>query len=597
MFLRCTTRKKNGKEHRYWNLVENRRVAGGQVVQHQVLYLGEINDSQQEVWRKSIEVFEDGRSAPRTVALFAEDQRAPVDDEQVIQVRLKDLTVRNARQWGACWLACELYEQLKLDQFWAERLPPSRKGTRWDLILETLCVYRLMDPGSEWRLHRHWFDRSAMADLLGSDFRLAESHRLYDCHDLLLKHKEALFTHLSERWKDLFNAKFDVLLYDLTSTYFESDPPFGEDDKRKFGYSRDKRSDCVQVVIALIVTPEGFPLAYEVLAGNTSDKTTLRAFLQKIEAQYGKAQRIWIMDRGIPSEKVLAEMRASDPPIYYLVGTPKGRLSKLEAELISRPWEQVRPGVEVKLLSQEGELFVQTQSQDRIGKERAMRKRRLRKLWDRLCELKKMKLSAKALLIKIGEAKKEAGRVFGLIDLKLPNPSKSKRKKSKTKVNFSFRINRAKFRDAYRREGRYLLRSNLPEQVPATLWEYYIQLIQVEEAFKNLKGDLGIRPIFHQLAHRIEAHIFIAFISYCLHVTLRRRLRDLAPGLTPRAVLEKFSAMQMIDVYLPTSDGRTIILSRYTQPETELQLLLNQLKLQLPDQPPPRITAAGHLAP
>jgi transposase len=597
MFLRCTTRKKNGKEHRYWNLVENRRVGGGQVVQRQVLYLGEINDSQQEVWRKSIEVFEDGRSAPRTVALFAEDQGAPVDDEQVIQVRLKDLAVRNARQWGACWLACELYEQLKLDQFWAERLPPSRKGTRWDLILETLCVYRLIDPGSEWRLHRHWFERSAMADLLGSDFRLAESHRLYDCHDLLLKHKEALFTHLSERWIDLFNAKFDVLLYDLTSTYFESDPPFGEDDKRKFGYSRDKRPDCVQVVIALIVTPEGFPLAYEVLAGNTSDKTTLRAFLQKIEAQYGKAQRIWIMDRGIPSEEVLAEMRASDPPIYYLVGTPKGRLSKLEAELITRPWEQVRPGVEVKLLSHEGELYVQTQSQDRIGKERAMRKRRLRKLWDRLCELKKMKLSAKVLLIKIGEAKKEAGRVFGLIDLKLPNPSKSKRKKSKTKVNFSFRINRAKFRDAYRREGRYLLRSNLPEQVPATLWEYYIQLIQVEEAFKNLKGDLGIRPIFHQLAHRIEAHIFIAFISYCLHVTLRRRLRDLAPGLTPRAVLEKFSAMQMIDVYLPTSDGRTIILSRYTQPETELQLLLNQLKLQLPDQPPPRITAAGHLAP
>jgi len=596
MFLRCTTRKKNGKEHRYWNLVENRRVAGGQVVQRQVLYLGEINDSQQEVWRKSIEVFEDGRSAPRTVALFAEDQRAPVDDEQVIQVRLKDLTVRNARQWGACWLACELYEQLKLDQFWAERLPPSRKGTRWDLILETLCIYRLIDPGSEWRLHRHWFERSAMADLLGSDFRLADSHRLYDCHDLLLKHKEALFTHLTERWKDLFNAKFDVLLYDLTSTYFESEPPFGEDDKRKFGYSRDKRPDCVQVVIALIVTPEGFPLAYEVLAGNTSDKTTLRAFLQKIEAQYGKAQRIWVMDRGIPSEEVLAEMRASDPPIYYLVGTPKARLSKLEAELITRPWEQVRPGVEVKLLCQEGELYVQTQSQDRVGKERAIRKRRLRKLWDRLCELKKMKLSAKALLIKIGEAEKEAGRVFGLIDLKLLNQSKSKGQKSKTKVNFSFRINRAKFREAYRREGRYLLRSNLPEQVPATLWAYYIQLIQVEEAFKNLKGDLGIRPIFHQLAHRIEAHIFIAFISYCLHVTLRRRLRDLAPGLTPRAVLEKFSAMQMIDVYLPTSDGRTIILSRYTQPESELKLLLNQLKLQLPDQPPPKITAAGRLA-
>jgi len=577
--------------------VENRRVAGGKVVQRQVLYLGEINDSQQEVWRKSIEVFEEGRSAPRTVALFAEDQRAPVDEKQVIQVRLKDLAVRNARQWGGCWLACELYEQLKLDQFWAERLPPSRKATRWDLILQTLCIYRFIDPGSEWRLHRHWFERSAMADLLGSDFRLADSHRLYDCHDLLLQHKGALFTHLTERWKDLFNAKFDVLLYDLTSTYFESDPPFGEGDKRQFGYSRDKRPDCVQVVIALIVTPEGFPLAYEVLAGNTSDKTTLRDFLKKIEAQYGKAQRVWVMDRGIPTEEVLAEMRASDPPIYYLVGTPKGRLSKLEAELITRPWEQVRPGVEVKLLCRAGELYVQTKSQDRIGKERAMRQRRLRKLWDRLCELKQMKLSAKALLIKIGEAKKEAGRVFGLIDLKLPNPSKSKRKKSKTKVGFSFRMNRAKFRDAYRREGRYLLRSNLPEQAPAILWEYYTQLIQVEEAFKNLKGDLGIRPIFHKLPHRIEAHIFIAFLSYCLHVTLRRRLRDLAPGLTPRATLEKFSAMQMIDVYLPTSDGRTIILSRYTQPENDLQLLLSQLKLQLPDQPPPKITAAGHLVP
>ena len=577
--------------------MENRRVAGGKVVQRQVLYLGEINDSQQEVWRKSIEVFEEGRSAPRTVALFAEDQRAPVDEKQVIQVRLKDLAVRNARQWGGCWLACELYEQLKLDQFWAERLPPSRKATRWDLILQTLCIYRFIDPGSEWRLHRHWFERSAMADLLGSDFRLADSHRLYDCHDLLLQHKGALFTHLTERWKDLFNAKFDVLLYDLTSTYFESDPPFGEGDKRQFGYSRDKRPDCVQVVIALIVTPEGFPLAYEVLAGNTSDKTTLRDFLKKIEAQYGKAQRVWVMDRGIPTEEVLAEMRASDPPIYYLVGTPKGRLSKLEAELITRPWEQVRPGVEVKLLCRAGELYVQTKSQDRIGKERAMRQRRLRKLWDRLCELKQMKLSAKALLIKIGEAKKEAGRVFGLIDLKLPNPSKSKRKKSKTKVGFSFRMNRAKFRDAYRREGRYLLRSNLPEQAPAILWEYYTQLIQVEEAFKNLKGDLGIRPIFHKLPHRIEAHIFIAFLSYCLHVTLRRRLRDLAPGLTPRATLEKFSAMQMIDVYLPTSDGRTIILSRYTQPENDLQLLLSQLKLQLPDQPPPKITAAGHLVP
>jgi transposase len=352
----------------------------------------------------------------------------------------------------------------------------------------------------------------------------------------------------------------------------------------------------VQVVIALIVTPEGFPLAYEVLAGNTSDKTTLRDFLKKIEAQYGKAQRTWVMDRGIPTEEVLAEMRNSEPPIYYLVGTPKSRLSKLEAELIGRPWEQVRPGLDVKLLVHEDELYVQAQSQDRVSKERAMRRRRLRKLWNRLCELQKMKLSTKALLIKIGEAKKEAGRAFGLIDLKLPNPSRSRTKKPKAKLNFSFRVNRAKFRETYRREGQYLLRGYLAQQAPATLWEYYTQLTEIEEAFKNLKGDIGIRPIFHQLPHRIEAHIFIAFVTYCLHVTLRRRLRDLAPGLTPRAVLEKFSAMQMIDVHLPTTDGRTIILSRYTQPEADLQLLLKELKLELPDQPPPKITASGRLA-
>jgi hypothetical protein len=249
----------------------------------------------------------------------------------------------------------------------------------------------LIDPGSEWRLHRCWFERTALADLLGSDCRLAESHRLYDCHDLLPKHKAALFSHLTERWKDLFNAKFEVLLYDLTSTYFESAPPFGEGDKRQFGYSRDKRPDCVQVVIALIVTPEGFPLAYEVLAGNTSDKATLADFLKKIEAQYGKAECVWVMDRGIPTEEVLAEMRASQPPISYLVGTPKARLRKLETELIERPWEQVRPGVRVKLLPHEGELYVQAQSQNRVGKERAMRRRQLRKRYNRLRELQKMK--------------------------------------------------------------------------------------------------------------------------------------------------------------------------------------------------------------
>jgi len=324
MFLRSTLRHKNGKPHEYFSIVENKRVAWGKVVQRHVLYLGEINSSQQEAWRKTIEIFEDGQVKPKTVALFPENRVPAITGDEIVQIRLKDLEVKRPRQWGACWLACELYQKLELDQFWAEKLPASRKGTRWDLILQTSVIYRLLDPGSEWKLHRQWFESTAMADLLEEDFALVESHKLYECLDRLLAHKQALFDHLTGRWKDLFNAKFDVLLYDLTSTYFESDPPFGPEDKRKFGYSRDKRPDCVQVVIALVVTPEGFPLGYEVMPGNTSDKTTLPAFLKKIEEQYGKAQRIWIMDRGIPTEKDLEAMRSSEPPIHYLVGTPRG---------------------------------------------------------------------------------------------------------------------------------------------------------------------------------------------------------------------------------------------------------------------------------
>lgn len=595
MFLRSTRRKKNGKEHRYWSIVENKRVAGGRVVQRHVLYLGEISGSQHDAWQKSIDIFEDGQPHAKTVALLADEKFGAAEQEkpggkQIVRIRLSEMELRRPRQWGACWLACHLYEQLGLGKFFAEHLPPSRKGTRWDLVFQTLCTYRLLDPGSEWRLHRQWFEHSAMGDLLGEDFALAEIHKLYECHDLLLQHKTMLFTHLQDRWKDLFNARFEVLLYDLTSTYFETDRPLGGEVLRKRGYSRDKRPDCAQVVIALVVTPEGFPLAYEVMPGNTSDKTTLRDFLCKIETQYGKADRIWVMDRGIPSEEVLAEMRASDPPIHYLVGTPKGRLSKLEAQLTSLPWEKVREGIEVKLLPQEGELYVFAQSRERINKERAMRRSKLRKLLTRLAQLQKMELKRDELLMKIGQAKGDAGRVYGLVDVRLPRA-----REAVNAQTFTFNINRSKLRIARRREGRYLLRSNLCDQMPVKLWELYIQLTNVEEAFKNLKGDLAIRPIHHQLDERIKAHIFIAFVAYCLQVTLTRRLRDLAPGLTARSVLEKFAAIQMIDVYLPTTDGRKVIFSRYTQPEDELKLLLRQLKLELPQQSPPRITAFGQI--
>lgn len=588
MYLRCNRRIKDGKEHRYWNIVESKRCSGGRVVQRQVLYLGEINDGQREVWCRVIEAFDEKTQQRTQLALFPAQR--PVPDyarSYGVQVRLEAMELHRPRQWGACWLACHLYEELELDQFWKARLTDSRQGTCWHQILQTLVCYRLIDPGSEWRLHRLWFEKSAMGDLLGQDYALVEKNALYRCLDKVAEHKAALFDHLTSRWQDLFRAKFEVLLYDLTSTYFECDPPSYETDKRRYGYSRDKRSDCVQVVIALIVTPEGFPLAYEVLAGNTADNTTLREFLHNIEAQYGKAERIWVMDRGIPTEQVLSEMRHSDPPVYYLVGTPKGRLTQLEQKLLGLPWQSVRPGVEVKLLAQEQELYVLAQSHDRINKERAMRRRQLGALVKRLKQLQQMKLSStQKLLLKLGAAKGRYTAAWRLIDIEMPEPPATR---------FTFRLNRHKLRTVRRREGRYLLRTNLCGKQPAELWQFYIQLVEIEAAFKNLKDDLKLRPIYHQLENRIEAHIFVAFIAYCLHVTLRARLKALAGGLTPRSVLDKFAAIEMLDVQFPTTDGRTLILSRYTEPNTDHKILLEQLHLTLPPQPPPRITDTGQM--
>ena len=586
MYLRCNRRLKDGKEHRYWSIVESKRCAGGRVVQRPVLYLGEINDSQREAWCRVIEAFDEEAHERRQLALFPAERAVPEHAKAYgVQVRLEAMALHRPRQWGACWLSCYLYEQLGLDEFWARRLPASREGTSWQHVLQTLVCYRLIDPGSEWRLHRQWFEQSAMGDLLGEDYSLVEKNALYRCLDMVLAHKAALFSHLGQRWQDLFGAKFAVLLYDLTSTYFESDPPADDEDKRRFGHSRDKRRDCVQVVIALIVTPEGFPLAYEVLPGNTADKTTLRAFLHKIEAQYGKASRIWVMDRGIPTEEVLSEMRQADPPISYLVGTPKGRLTKLEKALLGLPWQTVREGVEVKLLAKEPELYVLARSHRRVHKERAMRRRQLKWLWARLKQLSEMSLTREALLMKLGAARAKAPAAWRLVDTEVAPQG----------VTFSYALNRKKLRKVRRREGRYLLRTNLCGQDPAQLWQLYIQLVEVEAAFKNLKDDLQLRPIYHQLVPRIEAHIFVAFIAYCLHVTLRARLKPLAGGLTPRAVLDKFAAIQMLDVHFPTTDNRTLILSRYTELNADQKLLIRQLDLTLPPQPPPRITATGQL--
>ena len=588
-YLHCHHRFKNGKDHCSWSIAEKVRTRQGWVQRH-LLYLGEINDSQKAAWTKVTEVFDPVGRQTRELALYSAEREVPAHaTEYGVQVRLDQFVLRRPRQWGACWVGDRLWDQLQLDEFWRERLPDSREGTCWRHVLETLTIYRLIDPGSEWRLHRQWFQNSAMADLLEEDFGLAQKDNLYRCLDQVLEHRPALFQHLRRRWQDLFGVKFEVLLYDLTSTYFESDPSLKGQTPLRL-QSGQASTDCVQVVIALVVTPEGFPLAYEVLAGNTADKTTLRGFLKKIEELHGKAERVWVMDRGIPTEEVLAEMRAGDPPVRYLVGTPKGRLSRHEQAFLEQPWQAVREGVQVKLLTEAGELLVLAESKDRVNKERAMRRRQLKGLWKRLHELARMELTRDQLLLKLGAAKQQYPAAWRLVAVRVPAENEPI-----APPNFRFDLRKDKLRQVRRREGRYLLRSNLSAQEPEKLWQFYIQLTQVEAAFKDLKDDLSLRPIFHSLERRIEAHIFVSFLAYCLQVSLRAYLRPLAPGLTPRSILEKFAAIPMLDVHFPTTDGRELVFCRYTQPEKDHKMLLAQLGWELPPQSPPRITQKGQL--
>ena len=350
MFLRSTLRKKDGKAHRYFSVVENRRLTSGKVAQRTVLYLGEINDSQEIAWRKTLDVVDETAERATKLSLFAEDREIPADAVNAIQVKLSEMELRRARSFGDCWLGCEIWRELGLQEFWESRLAEGREGVAWVKVLQLLVVNRLIDPGSEFRVHRQWFDQSAMDELLGEDFAVAEKDRLYRCLDRLLAHKKELFVFLKERWRNLFNAQYEVLLYDLTSTYFEGQAENVA--KAKRGYSRDGRPDCLQLVIALVVTTDGFPLAYEVMDGNTSDRTTLRGFLARIEETYGKAERMWVMDRGIPTEEILSEMRDPERKIQYLVGTPRGKINKHEKQWLELPWQKVRESVDVKLWSE-----------------------------------------------------------------------------------------------------------------------------------------------------------------------------------------------------------------------------------------------------
>jgi hypothetical protein len=588
MFLRFNTRKKDGKEHRYWSVVENRRLRTGSSTQRTVLYLGEINDTQQAAWRKSLEVINETNQRTEQICLFPQDREIPPEVLNGLQVKLSELTLQRPRVFGDCWLGCRLWDELQLGAFWRERLPEGKARVPWFKVLELLSVRQLVAPGSKWHLHRRWFLASAMDQLLGEDFAVAAKNRLYECLDRIERYRTQLFTHLQGRWKDLFGATYDLLLYDLTSTYFEGQ--MEQAPKAKHGYSRDRRSDCRQVVIALVLSAEGFPLAYEVMPGNTSDRTTLKAFLQKIQSQYGQARRIWIMDRGIPTEETLAEMRQSDPPVGYLVGTPRARWDQFRQQLEKVPWQKLRDQVEVKLLAQGAEVYVLAKSQGRRAKEIAIRRRKLARLLRTLRQLRRTRQRSwkrDTLLHKLGAAHKEAGKAWGFVRITVPAA-----RQPVNRDTFTFQLLKDKLQGAEQRDGHYLLRGFNAGEQAAPLWERYMQLTEIEAVFKTLKSDLHLRPIRHHVAARIEAHILVCFLAYCLSVTLRKRLQAHAPGLTPSAVLETLSGLLMLDVHVPLADGRELVMPRYTQPEPDQQLVLEKLGWPLPPQPPPRIRRA-----
>ncbi len=595
MFLRENKRKKNGKTHRYFNVVENRRRAGGGTTQRQVLYLGEINDSQQEAWRRTLSVFDEDRRQYCELSLFPDDRSLPAGALDAISVKLDQMQLRRPRSFGDCWLGCWLWDRLQLSSFWKMQLSEARGDVPWAKVLQLLVVNRLIDPGSELRIHRQWFLRSAMDELLEVDFAAAGKDRLYRCLDKILAHKDALCRHLADRWKTLFDTSFDVLLYDLTSTYFEG--LCEQIPKAKHGYSRDGRSDCRQVVIALVVTPDGLPLAYEVLAGNTTDKTTLRQFLAKIEQMYGKARRTWVMDRGIPTEATLKEMREAGT--QYLVGTPRSMLGKLDQQFADKPWQQVHDAMAVKLAEHEGEFYVLAHSDQRQLKEKAMRRRRFKAYVRGLHALRRRcregyasRIKRDTLLGRLAVLKQTAGRMSAALKIRIPDEGQRP-----APENFSYELDAAAYRQALEKDGSYILRSNMNQSDATTLWSMYMQLVWIESAFKSMKSDLAVRPIWHQVQPRVEAHIFVAFMGYCLMAALRKHLEPAAPGLSPRAVLEQLASIQMVDVCLPTSDGRWLVMPRHTEPQAEQLLLLEKLGLTLPAQPPPRIRSGKLMMP
>ena len=604
MFLRKTSRFKDGKRHDYWSVAENAR-AGARVVQRQLLYLGEIDEDRQNAWLNAIDELEERKAEDAASYLIPPQPEPKRETSTSVRIRLSKMTVENIREWGACWLGLYLWNLVGLDEFWTSRLLPSSHGTDWLAVFKAIVLYRLTDPGSEWRMHREWYDRTAVRDLLGDEAFTTKS-TLYSCLDRLVAHKDGMFEFLRDRWAGLFASDCRVILYDLTSTYFEVDGAKAEkSDLLRHGYSRDRRGDCLQVVVALVLTPDGLPLAYEVMPGNTSDKGTQMQFVERLVKKYGhgrKLDSLWLMDRGVPTEETLSDMR--DKGFRYLVGSPRSMVDALGKKLVGQEWTQVRDGIRVKYATDGADKYVLTHSRERFTKEHAMRLGRMRAVLKVLhaidvrigrrqefdkdgkpVERERKALSRDELIARLAVARSKAGRSWCLFRIRKPKMTEA----TVTKENFSWSFDLDRIRQARRDEGTYLLRTNMTDADPATLWRQYMIQGEIEQSFKEVKNDLGLRPVYHQLDGRIEAHIFVSYVAYCLQATLKNLTRSKAGGLTPRQIFDKMKKIYMVDVKIPTTDGREIMMQRYGEPKDDVALVLSQLGLRLPAQPPPKI--------
>jgi transposase len=575
MDLRELRPKKDGKEHSYWSLVETVRTPEGPR-QKTLCYLGELNTSGQARWQKTIAVFnEQGES--RQLKWFPSEVEPPEDDPNVARVLLNKVRLERARQFGQCFLGLELWWRLGLDKFWEGLLDAAVADVPWSRVAAVLAINRLCAPGSELAIEERWYPATALDDLLAIPEGSLNDTRLYRCLDRLLPHKTKLERHLRERYGELFGAEFDVLLYDLTSSYVEG---AGEKDPMlQRGYSRDHRPDCKQVVIALIVNAEGFPLSYETFAGNRADVSTVEAVMRMVERKYGRARRVWVFDRGIVSEENLAALRRRNA--QYLVGTPRSKLKQFEAELLAGGGEQVRDDVEVKRVAMPGgeETYVLCRTTARREKEKAIRSRFSARMEKALHQLAQRVAAGKI---------KDRGKIerrLGRIEARYPSVADLYQMQlvetdSVLRLDWQMRPERCTWQET--REGAYLLRTNLQAESAAELWTKYMQLTEAEAAFRTLKSALSIRPLFHQLEPRVKAHILVAFLGYALWVTLKHLLQRKQSPLTPARVLALLATVQSADIVLPTTDGREIRLRRVTSPSPEQNAVLELLGITLP---------------